>query len=547
MFKLTVIAGPNRGTSYALNEGETTIGRQSGNVIVLPSARVSKRHCTLVVNGGEIELRDAGSANGTFVNGVLARAKALAPGDRVSVGDYVLEVRKPKARASHHAPAILDMGNVIQFPGSQPAPMSSGSSMPNLGSSGVPGGVPGVMGAANQMPTDLKGKLLWHFERFVMPFFYGLNVKYEWKLICVWLFAFLLLLNLSVSVYPLLEANRLTVLKEAGRRAKLMARQIAEMNGPYLASSAETKTTVGSMDQEGGVRLALLIDLENRILAPPARMNNYLASGDEATFAVKMAKVYRQGGEMGFAKLVNESTLVAIEPVKILDARLGRNVVVAMALVSVDVSLVTPDFGEMGIIYSKVFIITALIAGFVLLVLYRLTLKPFEMLNADLDRVLKGDLTQVNRDFKSEETKQLWDVINAAIQRIPHQSSGNEGEGPRVPLAEEVASAMRPIGDLSPNGVLICDADRKVLYMNPAFEDASGMRADASVGNDIASIARDQAFGALCTDLFSQVQGREGTASEDFDFGGITFKVHAASIGGANTRGFVLATVRQEA
>ncbi len=37
MYKLMVIAGPNRGTSFEVENGETSIGRQSGNSVVLAS------------------------------------------------------------------------------------------------------------------------------------------------------------------------------------------------------------------------------------------------------------------------------------------------------------------------------------------------------------------------------------------------------------------------------------------------------------------------------------------------------------------------------
>ena len=38
MYRLTVVAGPNRGSSYPLHEGETTVGRLSVNSIVLNSS-----------------------------------------------------------------------------------------------------------------------------------------------------------------------------------------------------------------------------------------------------------------------------------------------------------------------------------------------------------------------------------------------------------------------------------------------------------------------------------------------------------------------------
>ena len=63
MYKLMVVAGPSRGTSFAISRGENWIGRQVGNVVVLPSARVSKRHCVLVVDNAGILVKDPGSAN----------------------------------------------------------------------------------------------------------------------------------------------------------------------------------------------------------------------------------------------------------------------------------------------------------------------------------------------------------------------------------------------------------------------------------------------------------------------------------------------------
>src|SRR4051812_12464257 len=121
MYKLTVVSGPNRGSSYSVQEdGETSIGRQTGNAIVLPSSKVSKRHCVLVVSDGELVVKDQGSSNGTFVNGSLTKIKKIQPGDRISVGEFVLELSEPAQRLSQ-APAVAQLGNnVIQFPGQQP-------------------------------------------------------------------------------------------------------------------------------------------------------------------------------------------------------------------------------------------------------------------------------------------------------------------------------------------------------------------------------------------------------------------------------------------
>ena len=48
----------------------------------------------------------------------------------------------------------------------------------------------------------------------LMPVFYGINIKTDWKFIGLALFGVLLAFNLLFSVYPLLEANRTTIIKE---------------------------------------------------------------------------------------------------------------------------------------------------------------------------------------------------------------------------------------------------------------------------------------------------------------------------------------------
>src|ERR1700678_497333 len=112
MYKLMVIAGPNRGASYSVENGETSIGRQSGNSVVLQSGRVSKRHCVLVASNGELVVRDQGSSNGTFVNGVLTKEKPIKSGDRISVGEFVFEVVESRS-AQRARPGG---GTVLAFP-----------------------------------------------------------------------------------------------------------------------------------------------------------------------------------------------------------------------------------------------------------------------------------------------------------------------------------------------------------------------------------------------------------------------------------------------
>jgi FHA domain len=75
---------------FPLTLEENGIGRLTENVVVLNSARVSRRHAVVKRSGEAVELVDVGSSNGTKHNGapLLARSGApLSPGDRIEFAE----------------------------------------------------------------------------------------------------------------------------------------------------------------------------------------------------------------------------------------------------------------------------------------------------------------------------------------------------------------------------------------------------------------------------------------------------------------------------
>lgn len=73
---------------HALRPGDddsVTVGRE-GTEVVLPSSKVSKLHAVFAFAGGLPSLSDAGSKNGTFVNGNKLAAHEAVP---VDAGDTI--------------------------------------------------------------------------------------------------------------------------------------------------------------------------------------------------------------------------------------------------------------------------------------------------------------------------------------------------------------------------------------------------------------------------------------------------------------------------
>ena len=99
---LLVIEGGRSGERIAIPEGTWSIGRDPASDIVLEDAGVSRRHATLTSDGVGLSIEDAGSTNGTRVNGAtLASARRLAAGDEVRLGAmaFLLEAQEVAAAA----------------------------------------------------------------------------------------------------------------------------------------------------------------------------------------------------------------------------------------------------------------------------------------------------------------------------------------------------------------------------------------------------------------------------------------------------------------
>ncbi len=94
--KLVALTGPLKGMTIPLGELEITIGRDGANEVSINDPLVSRRHCAIRHLGGQIQVSDLQSLNGTFVNGMPIREKALEDHDRIKVGasQFVFLVRE---------------------------------------------------------------------------------------------------------------------------------------------------------------------------------------------------------------------------------------------------------------------------------------------------------------------------------------------------------------------------------------------------------------------------------------------------------------------
>jgi len=91
-FDLTIAEGTGRGRRFRFDGVEVTIGRAPSSDLLLVDPFVSRSHARICAEGPGHVLLDAGSSNGTALNGAPIRgAAALSPGDRIGVGPVVFE------------------------------------------------------------------------------------------------------------------------------------------------------------------------------------------------------------------------------------------------------------------------------------------------------------------------------------------------------------------------------------------------------------------------------------------------------------------------
>lgn len=85
---LVVRKGPEVGERFYLEGPEFSLGRDPECDIFLNDVTVSRRHATVQVSGGAVTVRDAGSLNGTYVNGVRVDMAPLDNGDVLQIGMF---------------------------------------------------------------------------------------------------------------------------------------------------------------------------------------------------------------------------------------------------------------------------------------------------------------------------------------------------------------------------------------------------------------------------------------------------------------------------
>ncbi|MBQ9021465.1 MAG: FHA domain-containing protein [Eggerthellaceae bacterium] len=88
---LTVISGPQIGTSYRLDDKQLAVGRSPHCDIFLNDMTVSRNHALIFPKDGHFYISDQKSYNGIWINNDSIEEALLHDGDIVQIGAFVLK------------------------------------------------------------------------------------------------------------------------------------------------------------------------------------------------------------------------------------------------------------------------------------------------------------------------------------------------------------------------------------------------------------------------------------------------------------------------
>ncbi len=113
----------DEGPDILLDRAMVVVGRHPSCDTRLDSLRVSRQHCCMSQDKGEVTVRDLGSTNGIRINGQRVERGGLRPGDELSIA----HIRFRLENGQGHEQTIVESDGLFGTPG-QPkdSPAKSG-------------------------------------------------------------------------------------------------------------------------------------------------------------------------------------------------------------------------------------------------------------------------------------------------------------------------------------------------------------------------------------------------------------------------------------
>ena len=523
MWIVRFLNGPLAGHVQPLTKASTLIGRANTCDIRVNSANISKEHTRLEIFDDKLIVSDAGSRNGTFVNGVQTRSSRVKSGDKIGAHDILFEVQKvPDAWAARFAAGA---GNF------QPPPPNSGA--PNASSYGGPAVAP-TPPDESAPPSEMREPALTglprlqqqfglYMERVVLPGIYRLPQVIDFKVVLAGFMALFILLVTTLSTIPMVRILKSSIEEESQQHAMTIATTLARVNRPFLTGNQETQTSVEVATSRPGVKRAFILsNIDGSIIAPASQAQSI----PDIPFVHEARKFTKEA-----VKQVDDNTVIAMYPITIFNQDTGAQTVTHWAVVMYDMSSMAVNDGQV----MSLFIVTltfALALGFLLFYfLFKMIEFPIRDMNRQLDRALKEGGETVATEYQFAALQTLASNVSSALTRALNGVEANQGART---MEHDRNREIGNLVELMGFGALGIRAhDLSIAAVNNALETRLNMPAAELTSRTLNELS-DQALKLSIKDLIARVdQNPDELATNELEFSGATFQVVVQAIFGS--------------
>lgn len=531
MWVLRFLTGPIAGQTVPLTKTVTLLGRAPNCDVKVPSPSVSKEHTRIEVLEDRLLISDAGSRNGTFLNGVQVRTSKAKSGDRIAIHDIIIEVTQVPDQWA--AVALQQMngrggspygGNTAYNQQPQGAPWQG---MPPMDA--APEGAQGFQAAAvaQKIPVWIE-QVQSYIDREVLPGVYKVPELFELRWVLAGFMGLFILLVTSLSTIPLIHILKVSIEEQSQQHALTIATTLAKVNRPALMQGMDTSVSVDLALSRPGVKTALIIsNLDGNIIAPASKAGTY----PDLPFVHEARKLNREA-----VRQVDDNTVAAVVPIEFFNAETGTQQVTADAVVFYDMGSIAVDNSQVISLFISTLFIALLVGSILFYFLYKIVEFPFKSLNSQLDSALKEgrDTVQVNYRFPAVQT--LANNVSSALTRALNgsQDSGRVVEHDRN---REMANLIELVG-FAAMGVYAHDLS--IAAVNQSFEQRINMPAAQLTSMTVNEIS-DQALKLSIKDLIERVDANpDEMATNELEFGGNDFQVVAQAVFGTSKVSYYL-------
>jgi hypothetical protein len=522
MWIIRFLNGPLAGQIVPLTKHSVLIGRAPNCDIKIASPSISKEHTKIEIFDDKVIITDAGSRNGTFVNGVQVRSSKGKTGDKIAMHDVYFEVQKvPDSWRARFAQPMHVYG---QQPQMQPMGAAAYQMQPADFESEE------ASASANVLADLMQGKFprfatlaQSYMDRVVLPGVVKLPEMFDFKWVLAGFMAGFIILVTALSMIPLSQILRTSLEEESQQHALTIASTLARVNRGALQQGLETSVSVDIATQRPGVKKAYIINnLDGNIVAPAAQAGSF----PDMPYIMEGRKTGKESVYQADA-----NTVIALYPIEFYNAETGSHAVTHWAVVLYDMSSLAVDNGRVLSLFITTLFIALLLGAVLFYFLYKVIEFPIRSINVQLDTALKEGLETVHVSYKFPAYQLLASNVSSALTRAVNGAESNgANRAVEHDRNREIGNMVQLVGFAAMG---IRAADLSIAAVNSAFEARAGNSAAILTTMTVNELA-DQALKLSIKDLIERVDANpDEIASNDLEFSGLEFQVVAQSVFGS--------------